>query len=89
MAIFAVAAPSPNEKIAPAIEAAFPSQFIKAWQGLWFVSAVGTAKEVFEKIGAQALGENPGTIVVVSALSYWGIASGEVWEWIKSRLENK
>jgi len=89
MGIFAVTAPYTNEKIAPAIDASFPGQNIKAWQGHWFVSASGTAKEVSDKIEAGAAGGKVGTMIVVSVINYWGIANPEVWEWLKSRLERK
>jgi len=89
MGIFAVTAPLSNTKIAPAIDAAFPGQNIKAWQGHWFVSASGTAKETADKIEANAEGGTVGTIIVVSLINYWGRANPEVWEWLKSRLENK
>jgi len=89
MSIFAVTAPSSNEKIAPAIDATFPGQNIKAWQGHWFVSASGTAKEIADRIGASAPEGKVGTMIVVSVANYWGIANPEVWEWLKSRLESK
>lgn len=89
MAIFAVTAPSSNDKIAPAIAASFPDQFVKAWQGHWFVSTVGTAKEVFNKIEAHSPDNKPGSVIVISVSNYWGIANTEVWEWLKSRLETK
>ena len=87
MGLFAVTAPASNEKIAPAIDATFPGQSIKAWQGHWFVSASGTAKEVADKI--EATGGKVGTMIVVSVVNYWGVANPEVWEWLKSRLERK
>lgn len=89
MAIFSVSAPTSNDKVAPAIAASFPGQFIKAWQGYWFVSAAGTAKEVFNKIEASSLDKKTGTLVVVSVSNYWGVANPEVWEWISSRLQEK
>ena len=89
MAIFAVSAPASNNEIAPAIAASFPDQFIKAWQGHWFVSASGTAKEVFNKIEASSPDKKTGTLVIVSVSNYWGVANTEVWEWISSRLQEK
>jgi|HubBroStandDraft_6_1064221.scaffolds.fasta_scaffold1657017_1 hypothetical protein len=89
MSIFAITAPSSNEKIAPAIDAAFPGQNIKAWQGHWFISAVGTAKEIYDKIESNSPDKKPGTMIVVSVANYWGVANPDVWEWLKSRLESK
>ena len=89
MAIFAVTAPASNDKIAPILASAFPDQFIKAWQGYWFVSAVGTAKEIYAKIESVAPEQKPGSVIIVSVANYWGVANPEVWEWIKSRLETK
>jgi hypothetical protein len=89
MAIFAVSAPASNDKIAPAIALSFPDQFIKAWQGHWYISAVGTAKEVFNKIEANSPDKKTGTVTVVSVSNYWGVANPEVWEWISSRLQSK
>ncbi len=87
MAIFAVTAPQSNDKIVPALEVSFPDQFVKAWQGCWFVSAVGTAKEIYNKIESSTPDNKPGTVIVVSVANYWGVANPEVWEWLKSRLE--
>lgn len=89
MAIFAVTAPRSNDKIAPAIAVSFPDQFLEVWQGHWFVSTVGTAKEVFDKIEANVPEQKTGSVTVLSVTNYWGFANPEVWEWIKSRLEKK
>ena len=87
--IFAVTAPPSNEKVASAIVATFPDQNIKAWEGHWFVSASGTAREVLERIEAHTEGGNAGTMIVVSVVSFWGRANPEVWEWLASRLESQ
>lgn len=89
MAIFAVTAPASNDKIALVLANTFPDQFIKAFAGQWFVSAVGTAKEVYNKIESNSPEKKTGTVVVVSVANYWGVASQEVWEWLQSRLEKK
>ena len=88
MAIFSVTAPSTNQVGAEAIVRAFQNENIKAWDGHWFVSDSGTAKEVVSKIEAAA-GGKPGTVIVVTVANYWGIASPEVWEWLKSKLESQ
>jgi len=87
MAIFAVTAPSSNQKIGPAIEAAFPNEHIQTWLGHWFVSASGTAKEVSERLGIP--GGGVGTAIVVSVANYWGRANTDVWEWLKEHWSNK
>lgn len=88
MAIFAVTAPTSNAKIGPAIDAAFPDQYIKAWPEHWFIATSGTAKEIGVKIDAAA-GGNVGTMVVVSVANYWGRANPEIWEWVKTKFEGK
>jgi hypothetical protein len=87
MGLFVVTAPATNAKIGPAIEAHFPDQHIQAWQGHWFISAQGTAKEIATKLDIPEGGV--GTAIVVSVTNYWGRANPDVWEWVKSRQENK
>lgn len=86
MGLFAITAPSTNTKIEPAIQAQFPGQYIQAWQGHWFISVQGTAKEIAAKLDADG---PVGTVIVVSVANYWGRANPDVWEWIKSRAESK
>jgi hypothetical protein len=86
MGLFAVTAPSSNEKVEPAIKAQFPGQYIQAWPGHWFISVQGTAKEIATKLDGDG---SVGTVIVVSVANYWGRANPDVWEWIKSRSESK
>jgi hypothetical protein len=87
MSIFAITAPASNAVVEPAIQTHFKDQYIKAWQGYWFVSTSGTAMEVANKLNVAD--GTVGTVIVTTVANYWGRANPEVWEWLKSRLESK
>lgn len=73
-----------------AIQSAYPGEALTVEEGIWFVSARGTAREVSEKIGitrGPENGEVGSAIVIEAANNYWGRATGEIWSWLKSRTE--
>lgn len=80
MAQFVVAAQD-EAKIAPAIQAIYPSDHIKVWDGLWLVSdESATAEQVSDKLGIRNGAR--GLAIVASINGYYGYASKNVWEWL-------
>jgi len=70
-----------DTKLGPAIQATYPNDHIKVWEGLWLVSdEAATAQEVCKKLNATegALG----TVIVTSINGYYGYAPKNVWEWL-------
>lgn len=57
----------------------------------WFVRYEGTTRELSDKIGltGQAKGEQSpvGSGLIVPVSNYYGRGSTEMWEWLKTRLE--
>jgi hypothetical protein len=80
MAQFAVICKE-DEKASLAITGAYPSDSIKAWPGLWFVSdEAATAQQVSTKLGTANGGM--GTVIVLSISGYHGFAPKNIWEWL-------
>ena len=85
MALYAIIAPLDNAKIGPAIESVFEGNFVRVWNGQWFVSCPPTTpKEICEKLGI-ADGSNGSGIVLVIA-SYWGRGNPDLWPWMATRM---
>ena len=86
MSLFLITPISNQAKVIASVKANFAGDFfeIPNTQSL-LVHHSGTTKELSDKIGLSA-GEN-GTGIIVSFSSYYGRASTDIWEWIKSRLE--
>jgi hypothetical protein len=80
MAQFVVAGRD-EEKLAPAIEQAYPNDSIKVWTGLWLVSdESSTAQEVCTKLDTAS--GRRGSVIVTSINGYYGFASKNIWEWL-------
>jgi len=86
---FLTALPDSQDAVAAAIKRAFPSD---ATYGVdadkWFIrsDAAITAKGISDKL---ALGEPkaiPGSgLIVVAVSGYYGVAPGDLWEWLRTR----
>lgn len=91
MTIFAILLPSPQPKLAEAIVAAYPNNYLKITDTQWLVSGGGTVIEVTAKIGVYdpKQPDNPvsGSAIVISMSAYYGRAPTPVWDWIKAKLE--
>ncbi len=85
MAIFAIITqPGTNSaKLPEAVTKAFEGANYPLGNGVWLVSAVGTANDVSNKVGITPDGES-GTGVVVEVASYFGRANPAIWSWIKA-----
>lgn len=86
MGIFVIFRVSDSQKLEAAIEASFQNDHISLGHNEWLVSSKGTAKEVSDKLGISD-GSNGGAIVFGMS-GYFGRASGDIWEWIKTKAES-
>lgn len=72
--------PYPAEE---SIRKAFPNDFYKFSDGIWFVSADGTSKEIAEKLGLDITKTSPvGPMLVMPTTGYFGLAGADLWEWL-------
>lgn len=56
--------------------------------GGWLIRFDGTSRELSDKIGITNATQNPvGSALVVGVAGYYGKAPNDMWEWIKTRLE--
>ena len=74
--------PVENAGLATALEAVYPSKYLKVGPGQWLVASQGTANDVSNALGITD-GKN-GTGIVVSISGYFGRANTNIWEWIKA-----
>lgn len=96
MPIFIVATTNPevDSLLKGRIVGSFPTEHYEIGRGQWLVSFGGTSKELYFKLSPEAAQSQttgvrnyPLTDTVVLGVSgYWGVASVEMWEWIRTRL---
>jgi uncharacterized protein (DUF362 family) len=88
MNVFAVVAlndlTSPNIK--NAVVTAFAENNLEVGKMAWIVADSGTTLSVAKQLGIPDNPEMSG-VLVVNFTSYYGRASANVWEWIKTKLE--
>ena len=83
--LFAVMGDPENLALAQAIASKFPEDNIQVRPGQWFLSGVGTTKDVSDKLGIT-VGGTSGSAAVVAVSGYYGRASSQVWEWIAAKI---
>jgi hypothetical protein len=88
MTVFVILAETDDPRLATSIASHFKDNFLKIGPGQWFVAGNGTSVDVSNLLGITA-GPTKGTTdgaIVASINSYYGIASTNVWEWLKVKL---
>jgi hypothetical protein len=50
------------------------------------ISAIGTAKDISDKLGVTP-GNDAGAAIIFSMGNYYGRATTEIWDWIKVKAE--
>lgn len=85
MKIFAILFVNKSEAGEKAIKARYPNDHLKISDLSWLVSDDITTKEVSDKLDISEGGS--GSAVVVSTNGYFGRASTNIWEWMKTKLE--
>ena len=86
MAIFVIFRVSSPPLMEAAMQRAFPGNHLKSDTAEWIVSAIGTPKDVSDKLGVTP-GADTGTAMIFSMGSYYGRATTEIWDWIKAKAE--
>jgi len=86
MAIFVIFRVSNVAAMEVAMARAFPGNHLRVDSAEWVVSAVGTPKDVSDKLGVTP-GTETGTAMIFSMGSYYGRATTEIWDWIKAKAE--
>jgi hypothetical protein len=87
MTIFAIISPQGQlaQPLRVAIETSAEYQHTRVNDGFWLVAAVGTAKDIADKLGVSE--GQKGSAIVLEVASYWGRASPDLWSWIKTNWE--
>lgn len=69
-----------------ALQKSFPDNHLEVTDGQFLVASQSTAMDVSNRLGITD-GEN-GSAIVFSMGSYYGRASTNIWDWIKSKAES-
>jgi hypothetical protein len=71
----------------------FPTDHYEIGRGQWLVSFNGTATELYKKLSPEYTQEKQPyplqSTVVFGIAGYFGIASIDMWEWVRTRLGSK
>jgi hypothetical protein len=88
MNVFAVIALSDAslEAVGRAVTTTFPENYLEAGKMVWLVADPGTTVAVGTKLGIPTNAAVVG-LLIVNFTSYYGRASANTWEWIKTKLE--
>jgi hypothetical protein len=86
MTIFAIFRVTDPARMEAAVQRAFPTDYIKVHAGEWLVSATGTAKDVSDKLGVTP-GSDAGSAMIFSMANYYGRATTDIWDWVKTKAE--
>lgn len=89
--VFAVFAAERPDLLAPKIRSVYSSDAIELERGQWLVSDDGTSQNVCDRLGIitrdanGTIGRGPtGSAMVVAVSGYYGVASANIWEWIRA-----
>ena len=85
MSIFVIFRVADPAKVEAALEAHFPAKHMKVREGQYLVSGTGTAQAISDKLGLSE-GEL-GSGIIFKMSNYFGRASAEIWDWIKTEAE--
>ena len=74
-----------------AVARVYPDAHKKLANHNWLVAGKGTAQEVSKKLGIT-FPDNPtagpvGTVMVLEIASYYGRATTDIWDWVKTKWE--
>ena len=86
MTIFAVMAQEPKPELESLLASFHPSTHYRFADRIWFVVSAGTARDVAEKFNVRN-GGITGVIVMPIAEGNYGVASADLWNWLRSAAE--
>jgi hypothetical protein len=87
MTIFVVFRVKASACMRAAIARAYPDDSLDLGNNEWLISAKGTPKIVSDSLGITSHPDTIGAAIVFSVDGYFGRASADIWEWIKSKSE--
>lgn len=74
-----------NGSLAAKISAELPeSNVYRLKNAGWLAKFDGTSKELSKVIGLEGDSPTSKSCLVISVSGYWGLASPDLWEWLKS-----
>lgn len=86
MSVFIVTSRRHRADLAAAISREFPLNHYKFTENVWLISTSDTVVELSHRLGVRQGGIN-GVMVAKMAPAYYGLASPELWDWIRAALE--
>ena len=91
MTIFVICRVSNPALVGEAVKSQFPNDHLPLQGDEWLVSAKSTAREIAERLGITeeegSTKTKVGSAIVFASAGYWGRASTEIWEWLKTKSE--
>ncbi len=88
MPIFVIFRVANAPKMEAALQQTFPNDYLKVSIGEYLVSSPGTAKELSDRLMISPATGGTGPAMVFSMANYYGRASTEIWDWIKTKAES-
>ena len=88
MAIFAIMAREPKPELESVLASSYPNRHYRFADRIWFVAGAGaaTARDVAEKLNVRN-GGITGVIVMPITEANYGVASADLWNWLRSAAE--
>jgi hypothetical protein len=86
MAIFAIMAWEPKPELDSVLSSSYPSTHYHFADRVWFVAGCGAARDVAEKLNVRN-GGITGVIVMPITGDNYGVASADLWNWLRSAAE--
>ena len=78
-------------KLPLAVADAYPDANKKLANHAWLVAGKGTAQDVSNNLGITSKdgpnASNVGTVMVLEVASYYGRATTDIWDWVKTKWE--
>jgi len=87
MAVFAVLADKPNDKLGEKIAALYPTDHYKLSETQWLISADAISQTVAEQLGIRK-GAYGRVIVIRTTGSASGWHNKTAWEWLSQKAES-
>jgi hypothetical protein len=80
-----------QRNLPPAVARVYPDDHKQLANHNWLVAGKGTAQDVSEKLGIHKPDEpaasEVGTVMVLEIASYYGLATNDIWNWVKAKWE--
>jgi hypothetical protein len=87
MTIFVIFRVGDPSRLKDKLQDVFPNDYFEIQEDEFLVSASGTTKEVSDRLGITSSPSPTTSAIVFSMASYFGRASTEIWDWIRTKAE--